>query len=351
MTITTTKSNQRKPWAATDTVYRNQQLLVHVGTPLLAALVVSVTGIRGGSGLFCTWLGLHLITGALLAKFGRRKYSIANSSLQILCFASVIMFVTAAVSVLLPVFVQGIAAFSSNLLFQDASTVEPGADLTNGGILHAIIGTTLIVILASIISIPLGILAALYITEVRGRLTPYVRFFVQAMSGVPSIVAGLFVYAALVISGILPYSGLSGAIALSILMLPTVARTAEEVLLLVPDDLRSAALALGATQRKVIRMVVLPSAGAGLVTASILGIARVAGETAPLLFTAFGATSVNTNPFSEPMSALPIYIFTQLLLGGENDVARAWFASMILMIMVGLLFGTARFLVNRRSLN
>ena len=344
------KPSSHKPWEAKDRTYRYQQLLVHVGTPLLAALVVYVSGIRGGSGLFFTWFGLHLVTGALLAKYGRRKYSVANSSMQILLAASLILFVSAALSVLLPVFVKGIAAFSSNLLFQDAATVEPGAELANGGILHAILGTVVIVILASVISIPLGILAALYVTEVRGRLTPYVRFFVQAMSGVPSIVAGLFVYAALIVSGILPYSGLSGAIALSILMLPTVARTAEEVLLLVPDDLRSAALALGATQRKVVRMVVLPSAGAGLVTASILGIARVTGETAPLLLTAFGSTAINTNPFSEPMSALPIYIFTQMLLGTDNDVARAWFACMVLMIMVGVLFGTARFLVSRRSL-
>jgi phosphate transport system permease protein len=349
MTITS-KSNSRKPWDAKDNTYRFQQLLVHIGTPLLALLVVATTGIRGGSGLFFTWICLHLVTGALLAKLGRHKYSIANSSMQILLAASLIVFVTAALSVLAPVFVKGTAAFSSNLLFQDASTVEPGAELITGGILHAILGTVIIVILASIISIPIGILAALYVTEVRGKLTPYVRFFVQAMSGVPSIVAGLFVYAALIVTGVLSFSGVSGAIALSILMLPTVARTAEEVLLLVPDDLRSAALALGATQRKVVRMVVLPSAGAGLVTASILGVARVTGETAPLLLTAFGSTAVNSNPFSEPMSALPIYIFTQMLLGTDNDVARAWFACMVLMIMVGVLFGTARLLVNRRSL-
>lgn len=347
---TTSRIDSRKPWDTKDKTYRYQQLLVHAGTPLFAALMVYVTGIRGGSGLFFTWLGLHLITGALLAKFGRKKYSIANSSMEVLLVASLVVFVSAAVSVLLPVFVKGISAFSSNLLFQDASTVEPGAELSSGGILHAILGTTLIVVMASIISIPLGILAALYVTEVRGKLTPYVRFFVQAMSGVPSIVAGLFVYAALIVSGVLSFSGLSGAIALSILMLPTVARTAEEVLLLVPDDLRSAALALGATQRRVVRMVVLPSAGAGLVTASILGVARVTGETAPLLLTAFGSTALNANPFSEPMSALPIYIFTQMLLGTENDVARAWFACMVLMIMVGILFGSARLIVSRRSL-
>lgn len=349
MTITSV-TKARKPWDAKDNTYRLQQILVHVGTPLLAVLVVATTGIRGGSGLFCTWLGLHLVTGALLAKFGRRKYSIANSTIEILLAASLIVFVSAAMSVLNPVFSKGIAAFSSNLLFQDASTVEPGAELVTGGILHAILGTTIIVFFASVISIPIGILAALYVTEVRGKLTPYVRFFVQAMAGVPSIVAGLFVYAALIVSGILNFSGLSGAIALSILMLPTVARTAEEVLLLVPDDLRSAALALGATQRKVIRMVVLPSAGAGLVTASILGVARVTGETAPLLLTAFGSTQINANPFTDPMAALPIYIFTQMLLGTDNDVARAWFACMVLMIMVALLFGTARLLVSRRKL-
>jgi phosphate transport system permease protein len=229
--------------------------------------------------------------------------------------------------------------------------VEPGADLLIGGILHAIVGTLLIVGMATLISVPIGILAALYVTEVRGRLTPFVRFFVQAMSGVPSIVAGLFIYAALVVTGLVPFSGLSGALALSILMLPTVARTAEEVLLLVPDDLRTAALALGSTQRRVVRMVVLPAAGPGLVTASILGIARVAGETAPLLLTAFGTATLNLNPLSEPMSALPLFIFTQMLLGEDNDVARAWFAAMVLMLIVTTLFVVARLLVSRSLKN
>jgi len=291
-----------------------------------------------------------LITGALLARFGKRRYSIANSSLQVLMVACITVFVTAALSVLVPVFVKGISAFSSNLLFQDAALVEPGAELTTGGILHALIGSIIIVSIASVISIPVGILAALYVTEVRGKLTPYVRFFVQAMSGVPSIVAGLFVYAAFIVTGILPYSGLSGAIALSILMLPTVARTAEEVLLLVPDDLRTAALALGSTQRRVVRMIVLPSAGAGLVTAAILGVARVAGETAPLLLTAFGSVSINLNPAAEPMSALPLFIFTQMLLGEDNDVARAWFACMVLLTFVTVLFGVARLGLSRRKM-
>lgn len=343
-------ATRNQPWKTKDKTFQIQQVLVHLGTPLLALAVVATTGIKGGSGLFFTWLILHLITGALLAKFGRRKSTIANSTIEVLMVAAITVFVVAALSVLAPVFIKGIAAFEPNLLFQDASLVEPGADLTVGGILHALLGTVIIVILASLISIPIGILAALYVTEVRGRLTPFVRFFVQAMAGVPSIVAGLFVYAALIVTGILSFSGITGAIALSILMLPTVARTAEEVLLLVPDDLRTAALALGSTQRRVVRMVVLPSAGAGLVTASILGVARVAGETAPLLLTAFGSTGLNLNPVADPMSALPLYIFTQMLLGEDNDVARAWFACMVLLTLVGLLFGIARITLARKKL-
>ncbi len=348
--MTTLIDSSNRPWKVRDKSYQAQQLLVHAGTPLAAVAVVALTGIKGMSGLFFTWLFLHLITGALLARFGKRRYSIANSSLQVLMVACITVFVTAALSVLIPVFVKGISAFSSNLLFQDAALVEPGAELTTGGILHALIGSIIIVSIASVISIPVGILAALYVTEVRGKLTPYVRFFVQAMSGVPSIVAGLFVYAAFIVTGILPYSGLSGAIALSILMLPTVARTAEEVLLLVPDDLRTAALALGSTQRRVVRMIVLPSAGAGLVTAAILGVARVAGETAPLLLTAFGSVSINLNPAAEPMSALPLFIFTQMLLGEDNDVARAWFACMVLLTFVTVLFGVARLGLSRRKM-
>jgi phosphate transport system permease protein len=190
-------------------------------------------------------------------------------------------------------------------------------------------------------------MAALYVTEVRGRLTPVVRFFVQAMSGVPSIIAGLFIYAALIISGIITYSGLAGALALSILMLPTIARTAEEILKLVPDDLRTAALALGATQMRVVTMVVLPAARSGLLTAAILGIARVAGETAPLLLTAFGNRVVNLNPIEGPIASLPTYVFQQLIMGTPNDVARAWLATMVLLVIIAVLFTAARFAAAR----
>jgi phosphate transport system permease protein len=162
------------------------------------------------------------------------------------------------------------------------------------------------------------------------------------MSGVPSIVAGLFIYAALIVSKVLPFTGFTGALALAILMLPTVARTAEEVIRLVPDELRYAALALGGTQMRTVLQVVLPSARNGLITATILGIARVAGETAPLLLTAFGSNTNNLNPFEGTMATLPWYIFTQMTLGTENDVARAWVAALVLMVIVALFFVLAR---------
>jgi len=133
------------------------------------------------------------------------------------------------------------------------------------------------------------------------------------------------------------------------LMLPTVARTAEEVIRLVPDELRYAALALGGTQMRTVLQVVLPSARNGLITATILGIARVAGETAPLLLTAFGSNTTNLNPFSGTMATLPWYIFTQMTLGTENDVARAWVAAMVLMFIVALFFVLARTLGKSKS--
>jgi phosphate transport system permease protein len=337
----------QQPWAVRDRRTVTQALSVHIATPFIAAALVAVSPIAGKSGFFITWFFLHLITATLLGRFGRKRKSVANSIIEVGLISSVVVLLGAAGSVLAPVFINGISAFRMSLLTQDAATVESGSELSLGGLGHAIVGSIIIVGLASLIAVPVGILAALYVTEVRGRLTPFVRFFVQAMSGVPSIVAGLFVYAALIVSGIVQFSGFAGSIALAILMLPTVARTAEEVLLLVPDDLRTAALALGAPQRRVVFKVVLPAARSGLITAGILGVARVAGETAPLLLTAFGSTAFNYNPFSDSMSALPLYIFTQMLLGTDNDVARAWVACLVLMGMVGVLFAIARIASSR----
>jgi len=341
-----------QPWKTVDPQYRMQQLGTHLGTPVLALLFTVISPMAGFTGFCVTWLAFHILSAALLAKFGKKQKSLANAFLEVFVGAAIFVFTTFVATVLWPVISNGLVGVTHlNLLFEDAAKVGADEALNKGGLGHAIVGTVIMVGIATLISVPIGILAALYVTEVRGKLTPFVRFFVQAMSGVPSIVAGLFIYSALIVSGILQYSGFAGALALSILMLPTVARTAEEILRLIPDDLRTAALALGGTQWRTVRMVVLPAAKSGLITSAILGVARVAGETAPLLLTAFGNNVLNLNPFSESMSALPSYVFTQMLLGGDNDMARAWFATFVLLTTITILFTSARIVADRMKRN
>ena len=163
---------------------------------------------------------------------------------------------------------------------------------------------------------------------------------VQSMSGVPSIVAGLFVYTVLVVGK--GFSAVSGAVALSILMLPTVARTAEEVLRLVPEDLRTSAYALGATQTATTFRIVLPAARAGLVTASMLGIARVAGETAPLIMTSFYLANFSTDASGHPLASLPMYIYQNFTNGTDLALSRAWGGASVLLLLIFIIFTIAR---------
>jgi phosphate transport system permease protein len=251
------------------------------------------------------------------------------------------------VSIFVTVYQKGSKAFHAKYLTDDMR-ITPSSDLIQyGGVAHAIIGTLLMVLIATVIAVPLGILAAVYIVEIKGRFAKLVRFLTQAMSGVPSIVAGLFIYATVVVffGG---FSAWAGALSLVILMLPTVARTSEEILKIVPEDLRTASYALGATQARTTFRVVLPTIASGLVTAAVLGIARVVGETAPLILTAsyFVAKSTSLN---EPIASLPIYIFSSLGLGDENATTRAWGGSLVLLGVVFILFAIARTISTRLS--
>jgi len=337
-----------KPW-----LKRSPQELFTSSLPslipiVLAAITVLLTGLSGKTGFALAWLvftSLIIVIWPILVKSKNLR---GDLILQSMVAVATLAFFTAVAWVLSSVLIPGLRNFNFSLLVGDSSVVEVDSPLNVGGLAHALVGSIIVVGLATLISVPFGILSALYITEVRGKLVPYVRFFIQAMSGVPSIVAGLFIYAALIVTQVFPFTGFTGSLALAILMLPTVARTAEEVLRLVPDELRNAALSLGGTQTRTIFQVVLPSAKTGLITAVILGIARVAGETAPLLLTAFGGNTVNLNPFSGTMATLPWYIFSQMSLGTENDVARAWVAALTLLVLVTLIFSTARILGRSR---
>ena len=216
-----------------------------------------------------------------------------------------------------------------------------------GGAYHAILGTLIITALTVLISVPIGLLTAIYLVEYgTGRLKKAITFLVDVMTGIPSIVAGLFAYALFAIFfGPGVRMGIAGAVALSVLMIPVVVRSAEEVLKLVPGALREAAYALGVPKWRTIVKVVLPTAIAGLATGVTLAIARIIGETAPLLVTVGLTNATNTDPFSGRMATLPVFAFYQLTQPGvppEFAIDRAWTAALVLIILVMALNLVAR---------
>jgi phosphate transport system permease protein len=242
---------------------------------------------------------------------------------------------------------RGLGALSWHFFSSDPTGAFIGDP---GGIKSAILGTIEIVTLATLISVPIGIGVALYLVEYgrKGRFASVVRYFVDVMTGVPSIVFGLFVYITLVI-GLLGsgYAAWKGSVALALLMLPVVTRSSEVVLQLVPDSLREAALALGAPRWRIVTRIVLPTAAPGLVTGALLAVARAAGETAPLLFTSaivFGTTY----SLSGRMNSMPIQIFNDVGQASNVLVERAWGAALTLVALV-LLVNLAARLVARRS--
>jgi phosphate transport system permease protein len=219
-----------------------------------------------------------------------------------------------------------------------------------GGLGPAVLGTLLITALATVIAVPLGILAAIYLNEYGGKgfLARFIGFMSDVMTGVPSIIMGLFIFSIWVLH--FGYSGLAGALALGCLMLPVVIRSTYEMLRLVPDSLREGAYALGATKARVTVTVVLPAALGGIVSGALLAVARAAGETAPLLFTILGGTSlVNLNVFSGPNTALPLQIFSNASQPYVGAQARGWGAALALIAIAFILMIAARLVTARFS--
>ncbi|AJE41378.1 phosphate ABC transporter permease PstA [Streptomyces nodosus] len=211
-----------------------------------------------------------------------------------------------------------------------------------GGIYHAILGSLEQVGLATLIGAPIGVLTAVYLVEYgRGRLAKAVTFFVDVMTGIPSIVAGLFILSLMLIFEMQPF-GFAGSLALAILMMPVVVRSTEEMLKLVPNELREASLALGVPKWRTILKVVLPTSLGGITTGVMLAIARIAGETAPVLLLVFGNRFINANPFEGAQASLPLYIYQQYGAGGDAAYDRAWAASLTLIAFVMILNLVAR---------
>lgn len=288
-----------------------------------------------------------MTTDALTAaRPGGIRRRVTNRVVTILLGLSVVLALLPLASVLYFTVSKGLARFDGYFLQHSMRGVGP-ADAT-GGAYHAIIGTLEQVGIATVLAVPLGLLAAVYTVEYgRGRLASTIRFFTDVMTGVPSIVAGLFVYAFWVLALGRGFSGLAAALALTILMLPTVVRATEEMLKLVPDALREAALALGVPRWRTILSIVLPTASAGIITGVMLAVARVAGETAPLLLTALSFDAINVNPFAGQQAALPTYIFSQA--GAPQQVAldRAWAGALTLVLLILVLNLIARAIARR----
>jgi phosphate transport system permease protein len=277
---------------------------------------------------------------------GRRRRVVDRSATAILGVAVAAAFLPL-VAVLIFTVSRGVERLSPSFLWHSMKAVGP-LD-AYGGVYHAMLGTLEQVGIACALAVPLGLAVALYLSELgRGRLAVAVRFAIDVMTGIPSIVAGLFIYAAWVLALHQGYSGFAAGVALAILMLPVVVRASEEMLRLVPADLREASYALGVPRWRTTLSVVLPSAASGITTGVTLAIARVTGETAPLLLTAFGADAINRDPTHGPQSSLPLFVFTQAGSASRLAVQRAWAGALVLVAVVLLLTVVAR-LATRRT--
>jgi phosphate transport system permease protein len=248
-------------------------------------------------------------------------------------------------------FVKGLPAISHlNFWTTTMETTAALSPLTTGGILQAAVGSLEQLALATLFSVPLGITAAVFLAEIGGGLARPVRTLVNAMTALPSIIAGLLVYALVVLSLGLQKCGLAAAIAISVVMLPTVTRAAEVVLKVVPGTLREASFALGASHWRTVWKVILPTARSGLATAVVLAMARGVGETAPVLLVAGTSNAMNANPFHGWQETLPTFIINSILIYGDYPkyIERAFGAGFALMLVVVVLFVTARILGGRR---
>jgi phosphate transport system permease protein len=332
------------PWARVSNSTRLIVILASV-LPAVATYLFSLQSDWGGAALLvAVFLPLQLLFAAIAAAITRGARGIADSILTVTVYFSIILVMTLLGSVVVSLFKNGAQAMSWHFLVWDSRYVTTSTSLDYGGVGHAVVGTLIVVLLATLMAIPFALATAIYLTETRGRLRGPVRFIVQSMSGLPSIVSGLFIYAMLILSGISNRSGFMAALALALLMLPTVARMSEEVLKLVPSELRNAAVALGAPRRAAFFQVTFPAARTGLVTALLLGLARIMGETAPLLMTTFRTDVTNLNPFSGDMTLLPTYINAFVLDPHDTSQHRAWGAALVLFLLVGIIFISTRVL-------
>jgi phosphate transport system permease protein len=302
----------------------------------------------GAIGFWLCWYALFLGLLAAISATTLDRVGVVDRLVGALVTTAGLILVACLAGIVLFTLARGKQALSHvNFYTQTTAFIGPEEPLDKGGIVAAMVGTLEQVAISVACSVPLGIATAVYLSEVRGRLARVVRTVVEAMSAVPTIVAGLFIYSMLILKFGQERSGFAASLALCISMIPVVTTTAEVVLRLVPNGLREASLALGTTQWQTVRRVVLPTARPGLVTAVLLGVARVIGETSPVLLVAGATNELNADPMHGPQLSLPLFVFTQMRMPLDTAIARAFGAAVVLLVLVVVLFALARILGGR----
>ena len=321
-----------------------------VGSLALVWLVYfNLLPFSGLVGFFIVWYVAFVAMYAAVSGLSHPKTEIVDRLVTTAMYAAALIVGAALTWTIVIILVKGSPAFfHANFFTHDMTGVHPSDGLTHGGAEHAIVGSLIILGIAVGISVPLGIGTAIFLTEVGGRVGVAVRTIVEAMTAVPDLLAGLFVYVVLILEFQQDKVGWVTAVAISVTMTPIVARSAEVALRVVPGGLREAGEALGASQWATVWRVVLPTALPGLATAMILAIARGVGETAPLLIVSRSTTIFNSDPLNGPMNSLPLYIWDGVRSPIKQMNQRGYGAAMMLLLLVLVLFVVTRLHSRRR---
>ena len=318
------------------------------GVAVAELLFGRLSPLSGAFGFVVVAYAVFLVAYVVLMSMAEEGPAVRDRLMTVVMYSAAVVTFGALAIVVVYTLWKGRSAFAhTNFFTQDMTKAGPADPLTVGGIKHALVGTLWMIGIALVITVPLGLVAAVYLNEIGGRVSRFVRTIVDAMTALPSIVAGLFIYATWILTLGNEKSALAAALALSVMTLPIMIRTADVVLRLVPGNLREAAAALGAPQWRVVWHVVLPTAKSGLTTAVILATARGIGETAPVLLTAGFTAALNADPIHGPNVSLSLVAFEFVRAPQEAMKVRGFATAAFLLAVVLVLFVTARFIGGR----
>jgi len=332
-----------------------QDLLMMGGAGLSAIcttmlLFGRLTPLSGSFGFVVVAFALYITIYAVIASVTESRPTVVDKVMNVLLTSSAVVALFALATVIVFTIARGWDALKhANFYTSDLSRTGPLDPLSQGGISHAVVGTLIITFLSLVFTVPLAVVCAVFLNESKSRSAQLVRTVVTAMTALPSILAGLFVFVVWILVLKFERSGLAASIAVSIMMLPIIIRSADVVLRLVPGSLREAASALGAPRWRTVWHVVLPTARSGIMTSVILGVARGVGETAPVLLTAGYASAMNVDALKNPMVNLPLAAFELVRSPQPTQIARGFGAAATLMLLVLVLFSLARILGGRQA--